>query len=116
MSHFDVEFWLRFLPFLLTAAVMFGWAVIQILQTPRGEWDTLTVCIVLLGIGTALYIGSLAVNYSMFELRWPGWYYDVLRAFLGFAAAIGIGPTYVGVVRAWRARRQRRTDLEEAAS
>lgn len=106
MSTFD---WIRFLPFALTALVLLGWALIQILQTRRDEYDLLTVCIITVGIGTALYIGSLAVNYSVVEVSWPSWYYDTLRVVLGISAGVGLWPTWRNVYRAWLARRRDQT-------
>ena len=104
--------WLRFIPFLLTALVLFGWSLIVIIQTRREDWDLLNVSLAGLGILTALYLGSVALDYSIVSPDPAPLYYDAIRVTLGVVAGVGLYPTYRNVWQALKARRANRTKIK----
>lgn len=91
MSDTQID-WLRFFPFMSVALVVLGWALIE--QFSPRPWNIAKVTIVLTGYTVALYIGSLALNYSWLSINYPDGYYDWVRVLMGF--------TIFGIPYVWR--------------
>lgn len=107
MSGANID-WLRFLPFMSVALIVWGWALIE--QFSDRPWNIAKVTIVLTGYSVVIYIGSLALNYSWLSIDWPNGYYDWVRVFMGFTV-FGIPFVWRNVwwsIRAWLDRRRDR--------
>lgn len=109
MGARDVSFeeWLRFVPFVIVALNLFGWALIEMVRTPWREWDKLTVSIILTGGPVLLYIGALAVTFSPLAVSVPRWFFDLTRGWMALSI-IGTPVIYYHAYRAVRARLQDR--------
>jgi len=101
----DVDLIYRTLPFASLALLLLGWALIELLQTPREDWDWLTVAIVFPGVAGALYLGSLALNWTPLPIGWHDDYFESIRVVLIFTAPF-VPVVWVNVFRAFRARRR----------
>ena len=73
--------WIRFLPFAVIAINLLCWALIE--HFSGRTWNIAKVTILVTGYTVMLYIGSLALNYSWFDVDWPPDYYDVIRVLMG---------------------------------
>lgn len=101
----DLDVLYRTLPFTNLALILLGWMLIELLQTPRKDWDGLTWTIVAAGTGGALYLGSLALNYAPVGVSIRNGYFEAIRIALIFTVP-GVPIVWINVWRAWRARRR----------
>lgn len=101
----DIDVLYRTLPFTSLALILLGWALIELLQTRREDMDGLTWTIVAAGIGGALYLGSLALNWAPVGIEWRSWWFESIRIAL-ILTVPGVPIVWVHVFRAWRARRR----------
>jgi hypothetical protein len=101
----DLDLLYRTIPFLSLALILAGWALIELLQTPRRDWDGLTWTISAAGLGGALYLGSLALNYAPVGITIRSGVFEAIRIVL-ILTVPGVPIVWVNVWRAWRARRK----------
>lgn len=101
----DVELIYRTVPLVSLALILLGWALIELLQTPRDEWDWLTAAIVFPGVAGALYLGSIGLNWSPIPIAWHDRYFESIRIVLIFTAPF-VPVVWRNVFRAYRARRR----------
>ena len=78
MTNID---WVRFAPFAIVAVNLLCWSLIE--HFSGRPWNIAKVTILMTGYTVMLYIGSLALNYSWFDVDWPPDYYDVIRVLMG---------------------------------
>lgn len=101
----DADLLYRTLPFVSLALVLLGWMLIELLQTPREEWDRLTLTIVFAGLAACCYLTSLAVNYAPVGVTVRDWVFESIRVSLLFTIP-GVPVVWINVWRAFRARRK----------
>lgn len=73
--------WFRFLPFAIVAVNLLCWALIE--HFSGRPWNIAKLTIIATGYSVMLYIGSLAVNYSWFDIHWWPSYFDIIRVAMG---------------------------------
>lgn len=94
----------RTAPFASLALILLGWMLIELLQTPRREWDKLTLTITTAGLGATCYLLSLAVNYAPVGVTVRAWTFEAIRMSL-LLTIPGVPIVWREVYRAWKARR-----------
>ena len=77
----DLSSWIRFIPFAVIAVNLLCWALIE--HFSGRPWNIAKITILGTGYTVMLYIGSLALNYSWFDVDWPSDYYDAIRVLMG---------------------------------
>lgn len=100
----DMDFWYRTLPFVSLALVLSGWALTDILLTPRDDIDGMSLTIWFAGLAGSLYLISLALNFAPIDLEWKQGWFEAIRIAL-LLTIPGVPIVWINVGRAFRARK-----------